>query len=64
MVGHEAIGVTDPVAILDNFSKNREKTLSIRIIPKNMLPGIASRGDMVKGTGEFYTERACHKGTL
>ena len=53
MIIHEAKGITEPVELFDDVSQGGEKSESVLIIVKDVLPPTAARGDMVKGVGDM-----------
>lgn len=53
MIIHWAIGIAEPVELHDDLSQGGEKSESVLIIFKDVLPPIAARGDTVKGVGVF-----------
>jgi len=53
MVLHEAVSVADPVEAPDAVGKNGQKSLTVVIIGKDILPGIAPVREVVDGAGKF-----------
>ena len=45
VVGHQAVGMTDPMEVLDSCSQPFQKIGSVVIIGENILPCIATTGD-------------------
>jgi hypothetical protein len=61
MMGHQAIGLTQP-ALLDDFpAKECQKRLPVSIIGIDIGVGIAAGRDRVEGAGEFKTELSSHR---
>ena len=58
MVGHEAIGVTDPIIPFDDVLKSIQKNFPVMIIFKDRFLLIPTGSDMVDCTSVFYAERA------
>ena len=54
MVAHQAVGVAKPVGAFYGLAEDGKEGLAVVIIGKDVRSGVASRGDVVNGTGEFY----------
>ena len=46
------------------MGNDAEKPQAVRIIRKDRLAPVATRGDVIDGAGKFYAERASYSGTL
>jgi len=55
MVRHEAVGITNPVVVLDHIGQDGKETNSVFVIEKDRLPCIAPGGDMIESTGILYS---------
>jgi hypothetical protein len=60
MVGHEAVGVADPVVAFVGVLECIEKVQSVLLILENGLLLVPAGCDVVNGSGVFYTEGTCH----
>ena len=58
MVGHEAIGVTDPIIPFVDMLKGIQKNFPVMIIFKDRFLLVPAGSDMVDCTCVFYAERA------
>jgi hypothetical protein len=58
MVAHQAIGMADPAEAADDLTEHLQKQAAVFVVEIDVLPGIASGGDVVERTGEFESERA------
>ena len=61
MVVHEAIGMAKPVETIVDFFQDVEKEGTVFIIVKDLIPCIASGGDVIEGAFVFYSKWSCHK---
>jgi hypothetical protein len=61
MVGHEAVGVTDPMIPFIDVLKGVEERLPVMIILENGFFLVPSGGHMVDSACVFYPERAGHE---
>ena len=50
MIGHQAVGVANPVESSHHFGQHVQKGLPIFIILVDRLPSITSGSDVIKGT--------------
>ncbi len=64
MIGHEAIGMADPVIALIDMLDRIEKVLPVSIVLKDRFLLVASRGHMIHCTGIFDAERAGHEASI
>jgi len=64
MVGHETIGVADPIISLIDMLNSVEEDIPIIVILEDRLLLIPSGGHMVDGAGVFYAERAGHEARI
>ncbi len=60
MVGHEAIGVTDPVVAFVYVLKSVQEVLPVRVILENRFFLVPAGGHMVDCAGVFDAERTSH----
>jgi hypothetical protein len=60
MVGHEAVGVTNPIVPLVDVLEGIEKIETIAVVLENSFLFIAAGGHVVDGAGIFYAKRSCH----
>jgi hypothetical protein len=56
--------VAAPVASVDDLGENFEEGEAIRIVFRDGVFSIAPGGDVIEGTGEFYSERSSHEGQI
>ena len=61
MVGHEAVGVADPVVAFIDVLEGVQELEPILVGLENGLPLIAPGGDMIDGTGVFDSEGPGHE---
>jgi hypothetical protein len=54
VVAHQAVGAAKPVGALYGLAEDGKEELAVVIFGKDVRPGVAARGDVVNGTGEFY----------
>ena len=64
MVGHEAVGVADPVISLVDVLEGVQEVDAVLVVFENGLLFIAARGDVIDSTGVFYAEGTGHEGNL
>jgi hypothetical protein len=64
MIGHEAIGVADPVMPFVDVLKGVEERFPVVVILENRLLLVASGGHMVDSAGVFDAEEAGHKARI
>lgn len=60
MVGHEAVGMTNPAVLLVDVLKGIEKIDVILVILENGFLFVPSGGHVVDGTGIFDAKWSCH----
>jgi hypothetical protein len=60
VVGHETVGVTQPVITLVDMLYGIKKILAILVVLEDGLLFVAARGNMVYGTRVFYAKRTGH----
>ena len=60
VVGHEAVGVAQPVITLVDVLKGVEEILAVLIVFEDGLLFVAARGNMIYGAGVFYAKRTGH----
>jgi hypothetical protein len=53
MIPHQAVGMAEPSTAIDRVSENGQKSLTIIIIFKDILPGITPAGEVVDGAWIF-----------
>jgi hypothetical protein len=61
MVGHEAVGVTNPVVPLVDVLESIEKIDSILVVFENRFLFVASGGHVVDSAGIFDAKWSCHE---
>jgi hypothetical protein len=64
VVGHEAVGVADPIVAFVDVLEGVQKVLSIDVILENGFLLVSTGGDMIDCTGVFYAEGTSHGGTI
>jgi hypothetical protein len=64
MVGHKAIGMTDPVVAFVDVLKGVQKVLTVCVILENRLLLVPAGGHMIDCAGVFDAERTGHGRTI
>jgi len=64
MVGHEAVGVRDPVVAFVDVQEDVQKVLAVGVILENRLLLVPAGGHMVDCAGVFYAEGTSHGWTI
>jgi hypothetical protein len=54
MIGHQTVTMADPTVARDHLGERVEKQLSVSVIEKDLLAGIAAAGQAVDCSGEFH----------
>jgi hypothetical protein len=62
MVGHEALGVSDPVIAFIGVLEGIEEVQAVLVVPEDGLLLVPARYDVVDSTWIFYAEGTGHKG--
>jgi hypothetical protein len=60
VVGHEAVGVAQPIITLVDVLKDVEEVLAVLVIFEDSFLFVATRGHMIHGTRVFYAKRTGH----
>src|SRR5574337_1098121 len=60
VVGHEAVGVAQPVITLVDVLKGVEEVLAVLIVFEDGLLFVAARGNMIDGARVFYAKGTGH----
>ena len=60
VVGHEAVGVAQPVITLVDVLKGVEEVLAVLVVFEDGLLFVAAGGNMIYGTWVFYAKWAGH----
>jgi hypothetical protein len=60
VVGHEAVGVAQPVITLVNVLKGVEEILAVLVVSEDGLLFVAAGCDMIYGARVFYAKGAGH----
>jgi len=60
VIGHEAVGMADPIVPLFDVLDGVQEVLTVGVVFEDGLLFIASGGDVVDGAGIFYAEGAGH----
>jgi hypothetical protein len=60
VVGHEAVGVAQPIITLVDVLKGVEEVLSVLVVFEDSLLFVAAGGDMIYGARVFYAKGAGH----
>jgi len=53
--------MTDPVEARANLREHLQPHLAVGVVEIDVLPAVTPGSDMIKTTGEFESERACHR---
>ena len=64
VVGHEAVGVTDPIVAFIDMLEGIEKFLAVLIVFKNRFLLVTAGGHMIDRAGVFNAKRTSHGGTI
>jgi hypothetical protein len=64
VVGHEAVGVADPVVTFVDVLEGIEEVQAVSVILKNRLLLVPAGGHMIDCTGVFDAKRTGHGGTI
>jgi hypothetical protein len=59
-VGHQAVGVTDPVVAFHHLCQNTQEPAPIFVVLKDRLAPVATGGDVIQGTGKFDAQASGH----
>jgi hypothetical protein len=60
MVGHQAVGMDDPVESLPHACEHIEKQLPVTDVSNNVLPSVPSRSDVIECTGKLESQGPGH----
>jgi len=60
MICHQAIGMADPAIAGYNVSKGLKKQLTLDVIEKDLLAGIAPTGHMINRAGKLQPKWSCN----
>jgi hypothetical protein len=63
VVGHQIIGVAQPVEAFDGVAEDIEKQPAVAVVVIDDVTPVAPRGNMVKRAGKFDPERSGHART-
>ncbi len=61
MIIHQAVGVTNPVALSDYFPQDFKESLAVLVVLIDAFLTVSTDGDVVQGTRKFDPEGACHE---
>jgi hypothetical protein len=61
VVIHQTVGVQSKMKAGDDEPEDREKSVTVLMIQKNVLLGVASGSDMVEGTMKFHAQWTGHE---
>jgi hypothetical protein len=64
MVGHEAVGVANPIVAFVDVQDGIQEVLAVGVILEDGLLLVSARGHMIDCTGVFNAKRTCHGGTI
>jgi hypothetical protein len=64
VVGHEAVGMADPIIPLVHMLKSVQEVDPIMVVLEHGLFFVSTGRNMIDCTGIFYTERARHEGRI
>jgi hypothetical protein len=64
MVGHEAVGVADPVVAFIGVLEGIEEVQAVLLVLENRLLLVPARCDVVDSTGIFYAEGTGHNDAI
>jgi len=64
MIGHETIGVADPVVSFVDVLEGVQEVLAVMVILEDGLLFVATGCHMIYSAGVFYAERASHGATI
>jgi len=60
VVGHEAVGVAQPIITLVDVLKGIEEILAVLVVFEDGLLFVATGGNMIYSAGVFYAKRTGH----
>jgi hypothetical protein len=60
MVGHEAVGVANPIVPFVGVLESIQEVQAVRVILEYWLLLVASRRDVIDSAGVFDAEGTCH----
>jgi hypothetical protein len=60
MVGHETVGVAQPIITFVNTLQDIKEILSVLVVFENSFLVVAARGNMIHCTRIFYSKRTGH----
>jgi hypothetical protein len=63
VIGHEAVGVAQPIIAFVDVLKGVEEILAVLVVFEDGLLFVAARGYMIYGAGVFYAKGAGHRRT-
>jgi hypothetical protein len=64
VVGHETIGMANPVVAFIDQGKDFEKSLAILVVFEYVFFIVAPIGDVIHRSGVFYAKGTGHEGSL
>ncbi len=53
MIAHQTLGITPPLLLSNFFAKQRQESATVSVIERDILPPIATRGDMIESSVVF-----------
>ncbi len=64
VVTHLTVGVADPVEAFADVPQHIQPQIPIFLFEVDILPPVATLGDVVEGTGKLYAQRSAHAMSL
>lgn len=64
VVIHQTVGMAEPAIAGDNLQEDLKKHLSVGVVEKDSLSGVAAGGEMVDGSRVLQPKRSRHGATL
>lgn len=49
MISHQTLGITPPLLLSNFLAEQRQESATVRVMKIDILPPIATRGDMIEG---------------
>jgi hypothetical protein len=60
MIVHKTVCITEPLKPVRDAAEKFDEIAAVFVVPKDLLTGVATGGNMIQSAGVFNTEGACH----
>ena len=64
VIGHQAVGMTDPAKPLNSACENFQKTHSIDVVKKDLSTSIPATGNVIHSTFVFDSQWSSHESSI